>query len=599
MLRREMATVARGRRWLDEPSVMVAVGVVAGAIFAVLGHRALASGYPYEDAYILFRYARHLAEGHGIVFNVGGPHTEGATDFLWMTMLAGLARLGVDIAVAAVVLNAAGAVLLASLFCRSLATDAVGGGARSLAYVLAIPAVVLSGAALAAYGGFSSMLYSALVVLLLHVSIHGRGRARQAIPLLAVTLALFRPDGLILGATFALIGAVAAKREGELRPYLVATAVSVLAGVGYFAWRWHYFGLLLPLPLYVKAHPSLSAKAEHFSPWMKRLFTILPGLGANVEWLLGSGVLYILGLVVLGRVIAFRADRAAWRGYVLRVFPFALPFILLLAALSCAHQAQNIDWRFQAPVYMALVYALFSNLAAWWRRAGSARLGSTLLVLAVLLPQSLSAWKTIRVSWDRGVESNYLVSFAPQLGQLVEASERLVVTEAGQIPYWADANVLDVVGLNSAENARVPVTFEQLAKFDPQLVMIHEAGTLELSGPPARELMYVVTPAEVARSVRPEFRALFHDGASSYRGLTISPQRLAPIIVEGFLATHGDAYEILAVDLNANGKWEHLYGLKRDWSKREAVKKILAESLRTTDHESYLVAARRESDRRP
>jgi len=42
----------------------------------------LTLGHPHEDAYILFRYAENLAAGHGIVFNVGGPRAEGATDFL-------------------------------------------------------------------------------------------------------------------------------------------------------------------------------------------------------------------------------------------------------------------------------------------------------------------------------------------------------------------------------------------------------------------------------------------------------------------------------------------------------------------------------------
>lgn len=37
-----------------------------------------------DDAYISFRYARHLAEGHGLVFNLGeSPPVEGYTNLLW------------------------------------------------------------------------------------------------------------------------------------------------------------------------------------------------------------------------------------------------------------------------------------------------------------------------------------------------------------------------------------------------------------------------------------------------------------------------------------------------------------------------------------
>ena len=43
---------------------------------------------PQEDAYILYRYSENLAGGHGIVWNVGETPTDGATDFLWMLVLA-------------------------------------------------------------------------------------------------------------------------------------------------------------------------------------------------------------------------------------------------------------------------------------------------------------------------------------------------------------------------------------------------------------------------------------------------------------------------------------------------------------------------------
>jgi hypothetical protein len=52
---------------------------------------------PFEDAAMLMRYAQHLAAGQGIVWNVGGPPVDGATDFLFMTAVAGLIRLGVAI----------------------------------------------------------------------------------------------------------------------------------------------------------------------------------------------------------------------------------------------------------------------------------------------------------------------------------------------------------------------------------------------------------------------------------------------------------------------------------------------------------------------
>ena len=40
-----------------------------------------------DDAFISFRYARNLLEGHGLVFNVG-DRVEGYSNFLWVLELA-------------------------------------------------------------------------------------------------------------------------------------------------------------------------------------------------------------------------------------------------------------------------------------------------------------------------------------------------------------------------------------------------------------------------------------------------------------------------------------------------------------------------------
>ena len=45
-------------------------------------------GRPEEDAAMLLRYSKHLAEGRGIVWNMGEPPVDGATDFLFMAAVA-------------------------------------------------------------------------------------------------------------------------------------------------------------------------------------------------------------------------------------------------------------------------------------------------------------------------------------------------------------------------------------------------------------------------------------------------------------------------------------------------------------------------------
>ena len=46
---------------------------------------------PQEDAYILYRYSENLATSGQIAWNVDDGPADGATDFLWMLVLAGWA----------------------------------------------------------------------------------------------------------------------------------------------------------------------------------------------------------------------------------------------------------------------------------------------------------------------------------------------------------------------------------------------------------------------------------------------------------------------------------------------------------------------------
>lgn len=83
------------RRWRVTFIGLVAVG--SGVFFFAMGWRVLGVAHPADDAYILFRYVQNAAAGLGIVFNAGGPRTEGATDFLWLVLLIGAVRRGLTL----------------------------------------------------------------------------------------------------------------------------------------------------------------------------------------------------------------------------------------------------------------------------------------------------------------------------------------------------------------------------------------------------------------------------------------------------------------------------------------------------------------------
>src|SRR5437762_9698678 len=61
-------------------------------------------GFPLDDPYIYFQFARNLATGHGFAFNPG-ELTPGATSPLWVLMLAACRALGLPIEASALALG--------------------------------------------------------------------------------------------------------------------------------------------------------------------------------------------------------------------------------------------------------------------------------------------------------------------------------------------------------------------------------------------------------------------------------------------------------------------------------------------------------------
>ncbi|HKQ57338.1 MAG TPA: hypothetical protein VJY35_05685, partial [Candidatus Eisenbacteria bacterium] len=65
----------------------------AVACLALLAGAWVFRGHVVDDAYISYRYAEHVASGLGYVFNPGEP-VEGASNLLWVLVLAGFHALG-------------------------------------------------------------------------------------------------------------------------------------------------------------------------------------------------------------------------------------------------------------------------------------------------------------------------------------------------------------------------------------------------------------------------------------------------------------------------------------------------------------------------
>ncbi len=221
---------------------------LALAVWSVLAWR---FDFVCDDAYISFRYARHLAEGSGLRFNPGeSPPVEGYSNFLWVLWLALFERLGVDLSLVARLSSAAcGAVLIAVVVrrvARSFDLPSACGVAVAL-FLACLPPMSMWSTS-----GLETMPF-ALAVFLAFDRLAGDADRPHAISAGAFSLAaaLLRADGA-LWAGLALAAAVVAHRR-LVRPAVVALAILAAGVAVHLVWRHGYYGEWIPNTARVKA----------------------------------------------------------------------------------------------------------------------------------------------------------------------------------------------------------------------------------------------------------------------------------------------------------------------------------------------------------
>jgi arabinofuranosyltransferase len=410
-------------------------------------------GRPEEDAAMLLRYAQHLAAGHGIVWNIGEPPVDGATDFLFLVAVALLNRLGLGLE------TAAQAIGLAS---HALTVAGVYLGPRVLfgaSPLLCIPGAVFVAAGpglchvAADYGTPFFALWALAAFLLAARLARAEGtelrRGALLFALAGLVLGLARPEGVFL-AVF-LLAAVLYVRGGAGGGTVVLAFLGVFLtlGLAYFAWRWHYFGHPLPNPFYKKGGGVLHLHSLRMA-WRDL-------------WQLGLPFLVVLpvGLFV----------RGARRWAVFTLAP-ALLFVGLWILIS---NETNYVARFRYPILPAILVGWVPVALAIGGGPGARLRWPRALAWALALGAafSLGVWQHVRY---RAIVPRRmgLLDAALVLRDYARYNYALATTEAGLLPLYSTWRTVDAWGLNDAFIAHHGgVTAAYLDRYRPEVIVFH------------------------------------------------------------------------------------------------------------------------------
>jgi len=418
---------------------------------------------PFEDAAMLMRYAQHLADGHGIVWNIGEHPVDGATDFLFMVVSAAFIKLGLTVGQSVRGIGFASHLLTVliiywtnrrihnaniSLSFLSGLYLAVGTGLSYVSAYFGTPFFALAAAATWALG------------LILIQQQNPRFGLMLAFALSGLVMGLIRPEGVILASLMLLAILILRGFKNSVSIIVIFGAVFLLLGGAYFLWRWNYFGYPLPNPFYKKGGSGL-----HWDSYYNSLLNLL-------RLCLPLVIAFILG---------FRSRETARQtiAYLIPILGFAAAFILI-------SDEMNYGARFQ---YALVPIALMS----WVPLAGG---------LSLLKPNQISAWEKgvyvvaliavsagfIYYSW---YQNCFLTSYQQtcarpyardgryDMGKLLAEYRGkgyvIATTEAGLIPYYSGWDAIDTWGLNDQFIAHNGVlTAEYLDQYKPEVIMFHD-----------------------------------------------------------------------------------------------------------------------------
>jgi hypothetical protein len=411
----------------------------------------------YEDAAMLFRYAEHVAAGHGIVWNVGEPPVDGATDLLYMWILAGLHWLGIGLESAARGTSAAAHISTVALVYVGVRRFS---GGNSLAAALSAVFVAIGPGKAYVAGGFGTPVFALCVTLtwLATLRLVEKPSTRAAIVcgILSVVMGIARPEGALLAALIVTSLFVYWHGSDARRFIYPIVVIGAVLGGTYWLWRWSYFGYPLPNPYYRKGGGRIYLSN----------FLITAKYGALL-------IVPFLAPLLLG-LGSYVGDRHRFRATLLA----AIPVFGFLAAWVLLSNEMNFFRRFQYPVVpiAAISWPLWipDRIREYWRTLIT---GSPLQRAAIAVTATALLAVTVRYQHEAYFPPRWqddLYKIGEMLAPYQDRGYTIAISEAGLIPFYSKWKAIDIWGLNDEWIAHHGVvTAAYLDRIKPEVVVFH------------------------------------------------------------------------------------------------------------------------------
>lgn len=397
--------------------------------------------YLTDDTFIHLQYARNLATGNGLVFNVG-ERVYGCTSPLWVTLLADAILLGMDGLQFARILGFASTLISVGLFLqllrrtlrdpvlRALGTIAWAGHAWMIRWSLS---------------GMETPLAVALVLAGFVAFTEGRqwGSRPVRTGALWALAALTRPEAALLLLIWGAALLIDSDNRDSLRRMIAGVFPAAAIYGSWLLFARFYFGTFWPQTLAAKTAGGTSALYQIDSLWRQ----------ARV---IGATDAVFVASIVAGLLVATRW--ATWhRPSAQRFIPWA--WLLGLPALYAARGVPVIS-RYLVPLLPILQWQAWRILERWWlgeegspARRRQALVAAAGVVMAVLA-QNLIVYRTSalpQVNTFTPALERSLVRWGKWFHDNTPEGTAIAAPDIGAIGYFSQRRVVDLAGLVTPE----------------------------------------------------------------------------------------------------------------------------------------------------
>ncbi len=425
--------------------------------------------YTVDDAFITFRYSKNLINGLGPVFNAG-ERVEGITNFMWMLLMAGTMKAGVDPVQASKVLGLASSVLLILALWKILKYEGVGLAARTFSTML----LALDGSlVLWSVGGLETSFFTLLCFVGSALAIVNRpGQRLYFISGLMLGVGfLTRPEAAIfIAVAFVFLLLEPNKTEAQkkgLRRWALTVSIIVLT---FLTWRLIYYGDIFPNTFYAKTGRGLTQTLGG-ARYIYRYFMLYGGMLtiplSLLPLVLGKTKrFYSFSLIVVFSFFGYvlLVSGADWMMFFRFLLP-ALPFLYLTVGFG----VQEFSETFIATLRRPAAAAYFFSFCG--------------LLLSVMFLTSTLTGRFLHEAPLHGMNV-YTGGIHRSLGfwlkRNASPSSLIAVADAGAIPYFSELLTLDMSGLVDPYLARIAPTEPRGLRLDLDYVFKREPDFIQL-----------------------------------------------------------------------------------------------------------------------